>query len=193
MGRKGEKTKSSIAAASRKVFAEKGFARVTMQDICDVSGMSRGGVYRHFDSTSAVFTYIINEEQEKAMASLKLAIKTRIPAYKIFDKFLRARINQVLDEKTSIDNAVSEFALCDPEGAAFMAENIDKSVKILADIIRICRSEGIFSCNDPEGMSRHVFWVIEGMSRHNALIKVSDKEIEEQIRLIYEALKFSGR
>ena len=193
MGRKGDRTKSNIAAAARKVFAQKGFARTTMQDICNASGMSRGGLYRHFDSTSAVFIYIINEDQEKALASLKLAIKTRVPAHKIFDKFLRARISQVLDEQSSIDNAVSEFVSCDPEGAAFLAGNINKSVKILADIIRICRSERLFSCNDPEGMARHIFWVIEGMSRHNALIKITDAEIEKQISLIYEALKFSGR
>ena len=189
MGRKGDRTKSSIASAARKVFAAKGFSRVTMQDICDASNMSRGGVYRHFDSTAAVFTYIINEEQEKAMAALKLAIKTRVPAYKIFDKFIRARIRQVLDSENSIDNAAAEFATSDPEGAAFLVDNINKSVKILTDIIRICRSEGVFSCSNPEGMARHVLWVIEGMSRHNILIKITENEIEQQIRLIYEILK----
>ena len=189
MSRKGDRTKSYIASAARKVFVAKGFSRVTMQDICDASNMSRGGVYRHFDSTAAVITYIINEEQEKALASLKLAIKTRVPAYKIFDKFIRARIRQVIDSETSIDNAVMEFAYCDPEGAAFLVSSINKSVKIVADIIRICRSEGIFSCSDPEGMARHVLWVIEGMSKHNTLIKITDKEVEDQIRLIYEILK----
>lgn len=188
MSRKGDRTKHNIALAARKLFAAKGFSKVTMQDICNASGMSRGGVYRHFDSTGDVFTYIINEEQEKALASLKLAIKTRVPAYKIFDRFIRARIAQVLDDETSIDNAVTEFVSGNPEGAAFLAENIEKSVKIVADIIRICRSEGIFSCSDPEGMARQILWTIEGMSKHNALIKVTDSEVEEQIRLFYEML-----
>lgn len=188
MSRRGDKTKHNIAAASRKLFAKKGFSRVTMQDICDASGMSRGGVYRHFGSTGAVFTYIINEEQEKALASLKLAIKTRVPAYRIFDRFIKARIRQVLDEETSIDNAVTEYANGNPEGAAFLAENMQKSVEIVADIIRICRSEGIFSCSDPEGMARNILWTIEGMSKHNALLKVTDKEVEEQIRIFYDIL-----
>lgn len=189
MGRKGDRTKHNIAQAARKLFATKGFAKVTMQDICNESGYSRGGVYRHFDSTGEIFTYIINEEQEKALASLKLAIKTRVPAYKIFDKFIRARIRQVLDEETSIDNAVTEFVNGNPDGAAFLTENIEKSVKIVSDIIRICRSEGIFVCSDPEGMARHILWIIEGMSKHNALIRVTDEEVEKEIRIIYEKLQ----
>ena len=189
MSRKGDKTKHNIAAAARKLFAEKGFSRVTMQDVCNASGMSRGGVYRHFPSTAEIIVFIINEEHEKNLASLKLAIKTKVPAKKIFDKFIRYRINQVIDRENSIDNAITEFVNNNPEMSEFMSENVEKSVKIVADIIRMCRNENAFDCDDPEGMSRHVLWTIEGMSKHNALIPISQAEIEQQIRIIYRILQ----
>ena len=189
MSRKGDKTKHNIAQAARHLFAVKGFSKVTMQDICDASGMSRGGVYRHFASTGEVFLFIINEEQEKALASLKLAIKTKVPSVKIFDRFIRSRIAQVTNQGTSIDNAVTEFAASNPEAAEILRANMEKSVKIVSDIIKICRNEKVFVCNNPEGMARHILWTIEGMSKHNALIPITDDEVEQQIRIIYDILQ----
>ena len=43
-------------------IAEKGFKDVTMSDICEKSQLSRGGLYRHYSSTSEIFREIISED-----------------------------------------------------------------------------------------------------------------------------------
>ena len=44
MSLKGEKTKQDIREKAYQLFAEKGFKDVTMKDICELTGLSRGGL-----------------------------------------------------------------------------------------------------------------------------------------------------
>ena len=51
MNRKGMETRQHIKTKARLLFAKKGFKEVTMKDICEATGLSRGGLYCHYDST----------------------------------------------------------------------------------------------------------------------------------------------
>lgn len=44
--------KKEIREAAKKVFLKKGFADTSMEDVIAATGMSKGGVYRHYKSTS---------------------------------------------------------------------------------------------------------------------------------------------
>lgn len=55
MGQKGEATKTAIRKASLLLFVQKGFKDVTMKDICEAAGLSRGGLYMHYGSTGQIF------------------------------------------------------------------------------------------------------------------------------------------
>ena len=61
MNRRGTETRRLILKKSYPLFAEKGFKEVTMKDICECTGLSRGGLYRHYDSTSQIFAEILEE------------------------------------------------------------------------------------------------------------------------------------
>ena len=42
---KKERTREGILEASYELFARDGFNKITMKDICEATGMSRGGLY----------------------------------------------------------------------------------------------------------------------------------------------------
>lgn len=54
-------SKAHILAAAMIVFAEKGFAKASMNDIVQASGLSKGGVYWHFKSKSELITAIFDQ------------------------------------------------------------------------------------------------------------------------------------
>lgn len=54
-------TKAQILAAATAVFAEKGFAKASMNDIVRASGLSKGGVYWHFKSKDAIVEAIFEQ------------------------------------------------------------------------------------------------------------------------------------
>ena len=65
MATKGERTRESILNAAYALFAKKGFKQVTMKDVCEVTNMSRGGLYSHFSSTSQLFEALLERITEK--------------------------------------------------------------------------------------------------------------------------------
>ncbi len=61
MNKRGEKTRKHIKKCACFLFAEKGFKQVTMKDICEVTKLSRGGLYCHYESTRQIFQEIIDD------------------------------------------------------------------------------------------------------------------------------------
>ena len=54
-------SKQQILATAMTVFAEKGFAKASMNDIVRASGLSKGGVYWHFKSKDDLVTAIFDQ------------------------------------------------------------------------------------------------------------------------------------
>lgn len=51
-----EERKKSIKEAAARVFVTKGFAHTTMEDLIRESGLSKGGFYHYYKSTTDVST-----------------------------------------------------------------------------------------------------------------------------------------
>ena len=48
-------TRSRLLAAAAEVFAERGFGRATVEEVCERAGYSRGAFYSNFDNLDALF------------------------------------------------------------------------------------------------------------------------------------------
>ena len=53
-------TRDAIVSAALTVFALKGYAAASMDDIALAAGCSKGGLYHHFGTKSAVLTDVVN-------------------------------------------------------------------------------------------------------------------------------------
>lgn len=69
MGDRSLKKKKHIIETARGVFAQKGFKTVTMKDIVEACGISRGGLYLYFSSTDEIFEELLRQEKRQSMAS----------------------------------------------------------------------------------------------------------------------------
>ncbi len=52
---RGKKTQKRILETALKLFTEKGYDNVTVEDICEKSESSKGSFYQHFTSKSSIF------------------------------------------------------------------------------------------------------------------------------------------
>ena len=189
MSIRGELSRKKILEAARKLFATKGFSAVSMQDICDAAGLSRGGLYRHYTSTGDVFSAIIQEEQAAAFAALESARAQNIPPDKILTSFLRSRMAQLLDPAVSIDNATAEFAMGCPTGRELLQKRAQACVAIVAQILELGVARGAFSCVNCKETALHIIWSLEGMGKHNLLIPLTPEDVDTQLKLILSLLK----
>ncbi len=109
MGKKGENTKKFIREKAACLFAQKGFKNVTMKDICSVTGLSRGGLYRHYGSTGQIFSEIVDTLMSRQDNELSEKMSAGLPAPQILDEILERYRREMADGAASLSVAIYEF------------------------------------------------------------------------------------
>lgn len=109
MGKKGDETKRLILEKAMALFAKKGFKNVTMKDICIDTGLSRGGLYRHYESTNQIFSEIIDILMNTQDNEFSSKIENEVPAPVILDEILERYKKEMLDGSGSLSIAILEF------------------------------------------------------------------------------------
>lgn len=182
-------TDKRILDAAEKLFAKSGFTAVTMKDICAAAYISRGGLYRHYSSTTMVFTAIIDREQEKAYAALQRAKDGEISPDKILQVYLEHRMNHILADDFGIDNAITEFAANAENGREIAKKRAEDCLKIIEELIRMGNKAEVYNCKDVKATAKQICFIIEGMCKHSAIIPLTEKDADNQIKLINKMLK----
>jgi len=85
---KKEERKKIIQDISKNIFLKKGFEHTTMQDIVTATGMSIGGLYYHYKSTTEIFHDIMRQ----ANTLREIAINQKLTNSKITFKLLSSLI-----------------------------------------------------------------------------------------------------
>lgn len=109
MSLRGDKTKQEIRDAAYLLFAEKGFKEVTMKDICERTGLSRGGLYRHYESTGQIFQEIIDTFSAKQKDEVFMKIEQKVPAVEILEGLLSKYEKEMNDCENSLSLAICEY------------------------------------------------------------------------------------
>lgn len=63
-GRQSAATRSQLVAVGRRLFAERGFAGTSTEEIVAAAGVTRGALYYHFASKEALFRAVVAEVEE---------------------------------------------------------------------------------------------------------------------------------
>jgi AcrR family transcriptional regulator len=57
----GEHTRAQLLALAREMFAQRGYDRVALQDLCERAGVTRGALYHHFPGKDALFRAVCED------------------------------------------------------------------------------------------------------------------------------------
>lgn len=109
MNKRGNETRRLILNNAYALFAKKGFKEVTMKDICDCTGLSRGGLYRHYDSTKQIFAEILEELLQNQEDEFSQKINRHESAVSILESVLERYQMEMLDSGNSLSIAIYEF------------------------------------------------------------------------------------
>lgn len=189
MKTKGEKTKQFIKEQAAILFASKGFKNVTMKDICDVTKLSRGGLYRHYNSTEQLFLEIISEFLENQNDLFSESIRKGIPATEILNEILNKYKAEMMDSESSLSMAIYEY---------FSGREISKNENALSKryslsysswdtLIKYGVSRGEFKQVDTKGVFDTIIFAYQGVRMYSRLMPISKETPEriiEQIKLL---------
>ncbi len=110
LGEKGNQTKRLIKKAAYRLFAEKGFNAVTMKDICEDTGLSRGGLYRHYAGTAQIFEELFRQMSAESIDEFSIHMKNGIPMQQIFNEVSEQLRAEMIDASNSLSLAIYEYS-----------------------------------------------------------------------------------
>lgn len=174
MGTKGEKTKQYICKEAYQLFAEKGYKSVTMKDICEKTGLSRGGLYRHYDGTEQIFLEIIDGFTQMQSNEFSKKIAQHIPAVKILDDVLMRYANEMIDNKNSLSLAIYEF-YSNPEISKTentLIKQYEASKSMWVELIDYGMKNKEFKKVDAEAVFDVIVFSYQGVRMHSKLMKM---------------------
>lgn len=109
MNKRGQETRKHIKDCACSLFAEKGFKDVTMKDVCEAAGLSRGGLYCHYESTRQIFQEIVEDMMGRQEDMIDWKIRQKQSAVRILDTILDQYGNEMLDSGSSLSMAIYEY------------------------------------------------------------------------------------
>lgn len=192
MGIKGQETQKFICQEAYKLFAKRGYKDVTMQDICEKTGLSRGGLYRHFNSTKDIFLEIINKSLNHQQDEFQSKIEANIPASHILDEVLKRYEKEMIDSKNSLSLAIYEF-FSNPE-ISKSVNSISKQYSISKEmwiaLIEYGQKTGEFKNVEPEEIYNLIVFSYQGVRMYSRLMKINSDIPAKIINQIKHILLF---
>lgn len=95
------KTREKLIEVARQLFAHKGVAHTTMNDIANASSKGRRTIYTYFKSKKEIYNAVLEQESERMVNSLRELMSVDAPVEKRFGMFLRRRFDRYTGTSSS--------------------------------------------------------------------------------------------
>lgn len=194
MSKKGDNTRQLIRTEAYKLFAEKGYKDVTMKDICDKTGLSRGGLYRHYGSTEEIFLEIVSALLNNQENEFLNKIKSGISATDILHHVLNQYENEMIDSENSLSIAIYEFfsnpQIAKSENSIAMQYIISK--KMWTELITYGIRKEEFKPVDSEAIYDLIVFSYQGVRMYSRIMPIDTKIPERILKLIKSLLLVEG-
>lgn len=189
MGAKAEQKKNYIREKAKNVFMEKGFKNVTMKDVVDACGISRGGLYLYYSDTAQLFLDIMKMEAEESDDTFSGAISRKASAKDILTLFLEEQKKELLREDESLAVATYEYAFMEAgRKDDYLQKKFMQAVHIIERLIRSGNQSGEFGCADPAGAAMNIMFSIEGLKITSRTMKISERDVDNEIAYLMKGL-----
>lgn len=179
-----------IIETARNVFMEKGFKEVTMKDIVEACGISRGGLYLYFQNTAELFQEVLKLEHEDADDVFDGNISKEATPGDILALFLKEQKRELLNKKPSLNMAIYEyfFKTKVPAKDNLLKKQFDGGVYVIERLIEAGTETGEFYCEDPRGAARNIMYVLEGLKIAAQTRKLPESAVDREILYIMQGL-----
>lgn len=180
MGKKGDDTKKMICSAAEKLFSEKGYIAVSMQMICDETGLSKGGLYRHFSNKAELLLELV--KKEKRVFNDMEAGKS---ATEILENLLKLYREDMENCKSSLAFALYEYAATENQTLLDSKNTADK--EMWYRLVGYGVQRGEFHEVDPELVMDIFLYAYRGVELWGRVLSFDSKtfdHITEAVRML---------
>ncbi|MBZ6102430.1 TetR/AcrR family transcriptional regulator [Streptomyces olivaceus] len=135
------RTRANLLDAAFEVFAAKGFGRVSIEEVCDAAGYSRGAFYSNFDSLDELFFALYRQRADMIAEQVATALASDGPGLDVPAAVDRVTEVLLLDRDwLLVKTDFLVHAARDPEVARTLLEHRARLRRAVAD--RLARARG---------------------------------------------------
>lgn len=193
MSEKSAQKRNLILENAKKVFVERGFKNVTMKDIIDASGISRGGLYLYFSSTKEIFLEVLKREAAQDDDVFSETFTEETTAADVLYLFLQEQKKELFRKKDNLTVAIYEYYFNENvqgQGKE-LKKQFDKATKLVAKLIEAGVSEGVFFCEDYLGAALNIMYTFEGMKIASKTMGIKEATVDKEIDYILSQLEIT--
>lgn len=190
MGDRALQKRKYIVERAREVFHKNGYRTVTMKDIVEVCGISRGGLYLYFANTKELFEAVLEEEYAGADAELEAAgSRNRTPG-EILLQYLDGQKRVILKKKDNLAAATYEYLFENKVSGKNnpVKKQFDKSAAALERLIEEGVRQEWMVCEDAAEAARNIMYALEGLRVTAQTTGLTSGDVDREIAYIMGTL-----
>lgn len=190
-------TKERILNESLSLFLQKSFKEVTMNEIAEKTGLSKGAIYHYFDSKEQLFIEIINNTFSVTMMDLnynKFSKNLLYQFYHDYINYLTKSLNkQNKTENSDIINLSYLTLILDalkyfPDFKDKLIEFLEKELTFWIEIVHTARNKGeIESTMSDEEIARMFIYSSNGVGFYNFTFKGTSSNIQNTLLKMWDS------
>jgi AcrR family transcriptional regulator len=157
------KTRELLIDAARKVFARKGIARTTMNDIANASKKGRRTLYMYFKNKEEISSIVIDNEMCKLQHMLEEVEKKDIPADEKLITFIYTRLEAFKEAVTRNGSLRANFFHDSWNVAKVRKKYNIQEIALINKILSSGIKEKIFSISDVNSTALVIHYSLKGL------------------------------
>lgn len=184
MSEKTDSKKKYIIEKATEVFAAKGFRSVTMKDVVEACGISRGGLYLYFSSTEELFLEVVKTAEEKEDEGKDMAkMLDESSCGELLVWFIKEQKKEIMRRKNSLSVAKFEYAFyCKEQNKTSMDKTkFETAVKVLEKLLERGNEAGEFVCDNPKAVASNMMYTIVGLRATAASYGITEKKVDAEL------------
>ena len=186
MEKKSDKKREFILLKAKQVFIRSGFASVTMKDIIEECGISRGGIYLYFTSVDEIFMQVILSHDNLKLKDAQARVQENKSFMQVIDDYFYKQKNRLLNMDGSLLMAMHEYRFSHKSGQnkQFYYNQFLNTKTIILELLKYGVKQGDISDKDIEKLAMHIMFFIEGISTMAITSILTEEIIDAQIDFV---------
>ncbi len=163
-GSSGEKTNKAITTAALALFAERGYAAVSMRSIAQEVGIQVGALYNHFATKQEVFAKIMIDHMHELLAAWDVAIKGASTPVEKIETFVRFHVRYHMTRHNEVFTSFMELRSLEPDNFTKIEALRKRYEYDIRDILKQGRDNGDFQITDPHVSAMALIAMLTGVT-----------------------------
>lgn len=186
MGDKSTQKKQYIIEKAKEVFARSGYKDVTMKDIVDACGISRGGLYLYFGNTKDLFEAVLEQQTQNTKSSYEASLPENAAPGDQLLLYLDICKKEML-AKDNLITATYEYLSANAQDSVVSRQK-EENARLLEQIITDGVKEEWMVCENPATAAATISYAMEGLKASAGTTGISEKAADDTINYIMGTL-----